>query len=201
MPLISVVQNSVNCRKTTILSNNIVVREVLHDQAYINKASNKYLEKITLNNNIERHKNFLIVIGGNPALCNELLIDKTNQKIIEALNNNMVGNGKTYDGYYLMNLYSNISSNYKALCQNPCSMMPIIDQNVLNLNYDILIIWGPGLTNKLKPSLNSKIGKFITKNPSNVIVSVDKSNNACHGCRASNYIKYSNAKNTRNLWR
>lgn len=98
----------------------------------------KYMEKISFNTN---GNNYAIAIGYNPASDSSDAIDKTNYLISTHLSRS------GYDGYYLFNMYPDVSvtkvrkyasyrSDYINILMNFLINYPQIN------NYDIFIFWG-----------------------------------------------------------
>lgn len=86
--------------KTITGNNRSVTREILSDG-----GNNKYAEKITFDG--VNNQKFAIALGYNPSMCNSSCMDNTNKLICAHLYS------QGYSGYYLINLYSNVSSNKK----------------------------------------------------------------------------------------
>lgn len=130
------VTNSLQWQNGHFVYNNdlkfISQRDVIHTQLC------KFMEKVTFN---AIGTNFAIAIGYNPATNSAVSIDKSNYLISTYLKKH------NYDGYYLLNMYPDITpvkinkkrsvlSNYIDIVLNFLNNYPQINQ------FDIFIFWG-----------------------------------------------------------
>lgn len=174
-----------NCHYIEIRDQIGVFRKIYCDSIIPNK---KYLDVMYLSQcQSKGNTKKLIVVGGNPSLCEKLRIDKTNQTIIGILKKY----NYHYDIYYLINLYSDISGSYSIL-QASQSLESLIVQALNGMtNVDLLMMWGPGLPKKLKPSNGGLLYNWVINNNAKAFVSIN-SNGFCHGSRANSICMYSN---------
>lgn len=124
-------------------------REVLDD---INNNC-KYAEKIIFNNT---GGNFAVSIGYNPAQNFQSSIDKTNCLIADYLNN------LNYDGYYLFNMFPDVSSKkikkQASVCPNYIDIVLDFLINYNMNNCDIYIFWGSSVY--MSTSIISKLSNL-----------------------------------------
>lgn len=94
---------------------------------------NKFVELIRWNENGQR---YAICIGYNPAQLNSTNFDKTNELLIHLLQNH-------YDGYYLFNLYGEITPQ-KVRKSKSSSLIECIVKTINNskTQYDVHFFWG-----------------------------------------------------------
>lgn len=94
---------------------------------------NKFVERISWN---ENGQHYAICIGYNPAQLNSTNFDKTNELLICLLRNR-------YDGYYLFNLYGEITPQ-KVQKSKSSSLIECIVKTINNseTQYDVHFFWG-----------------------------------------------------------
>ena len=113
--------------KTIAGNNRSVTREILSDG-----GNNKYAEKITFDG--VNNQKFAIALGYNPSMCNSSCMDNTNKLICAHLYS------KGYSGYYLINLYSNVSSNKKF--NNKTIFWRYLNDILSRFVNNLFIFWG-----------------------------------------------------------
>lgn len=135
--------NPINDRKILVLNNG-------------NNIVEKLAEKISWNNG----DNFAICIGYNPAQMNTSNLDKTNELVASLMQK------CGYDGYYLFNMFSVISSN-KSATKGKNNLLECIADTINSYcsynktSFDLYIFWGNSFYINGK---NAKILQNITVN-------------------------------------
>lgn len=123
-----------------LIANSVIVRGtgIFQNEENANRSiltnlnfSEKFCEKISFNTTGQK---YAIAIGYNPSLCNINNFDLTNQLLCYYLQS------QRYDGYYLLNIFSNVS--VKKSFNNKKSMIKYFQKIFNKFNNDIYIFWG-----------------------------------------------------------
>lgn len=185
-----------NLVKTEIIVNECgnknISRTIYSDNGTLALSTHKYLEKIVFNQTSKQKE--IIVVGGNPAICDNLIIDKTNVNIINYLKS------EGYTGYYLVNLCSNIAKGYSALPKTVNNMEKFIADSIKNYGFNVCIMWGTSkIPTSIKPSKSQNLLYSVVSQ--NSYCTVGKNGNACHGAYSVGIEKCSSVVNVNKLWK
>ena len=159
------------------------------------------LNSLTLED-LSKNDEILVVVGANPALCDELLIDRTNSNLISILKSNS-NKHKTYKAYCLINLYNEIAGNFCDFYNTNPHHSNSNETMIVNFlkyftNSELLSMWGSTFKKTYKPKSSGQLYAWVNSNTNNVFVSANAKNDFCHGSIASQIIKYS--INIKNIW-
>jgi len=117
--------------------------------SYTLPVSYKFMDKIIWDSNREK----CIVIGFNPSISTYSNIDRTNKKMIVALDNVL-----SFGGYYLLNYYSIVDSDPESVLEDTYSissmindsytkaLIKILNHNLSNEQLSVVLMWGPTLS-------------------------------------------------------
>lgn len=110
----------------------------VNNRMVLHQGKNKYAEKISF---AGKGNNYAVAIGYNPATYCGTTIDKSNYLISTLFHN------KKYDGYYLFNMYPDISvqkikKNNSSYSDYILDVLDFLIRDLQNSPKDVFIFWG-----------------------------------------------------------